>query len=284
MIEPAAPLLRARPTRIRRFLSVAFLVVIAALLFAPLLPAIDATNQNLADRLTPPVWLEGGSWVYPLGTDQLGRDLLSRLVVGSRLTILIAFGAVFLAGAFGTFVGIASGYKRGVADLIVSRVVDAQLAFPVFLLALAIIATQGRSIPVLIVVLAVVGWARYARVIRSEVLSLRERPFVLGLRAAGASDFIVIFRHLLPNVANTVLVLATLEVGFMILAESALSFLGLGVVSPQVSWGAMLAEGRQHMQSAWWVVAFPGLAITLTVLTVNVLGDAFRSRLSREQD
>lgn len=253
--------------------------VATGLLLAPLLPAIDATGQDLVARLTPPVWLDGGTWAHPLGTDQLGRDMLSRIIVGARLTILISFGAVLLAGAFGTIVGIVSGYKRGVVDLVASRLVDAQLAFPVFLLALAIIATQGRSIVVLIVVLAVVGWARYARVIRSEVLSLRERPFVLGLQAAGVGDTAIVFRHLLPNVANTVLVLATLEVGFMILAESALSFLGLGVVSPQVSWGAMLAEGRQHMQTAWWIVAFPGLAITSTVLIVHVVGDAFRDRL-----
>lgn len=247
-------------------------------LAAPLLPLPDPGLQDLRARLIPPIFLEGGSWEHPLGTDQLGRDLLARIIYGGRLTFVIAIAAVLVGSVFGTLLGMIAGYRRGWVDTVISRVVDAQLALPFILLAIAIIVSRGRSLAVLVAVLAIISWAQYARVIRAEALSLRERPFILGLRAAGASSMRIIIRHIFPNVGGTVLVLATLEVGTMILAESALSFLGLGVVSPDISWGGMLAGGREFIQDAWWVVAFPGIAITFVVLSINLLGDALRAR------
>ena len=247
-------------------------------LAAPLLPLADPGLQDLRARLIPPIFLEGGTWEHPLGTDQLGRDILARLVYGGRLTFIIAIAAVLVGSVFGTLLGMIAGYRGGWIDTVISRVVDAQLALPFILLAIAIIVSRGRSLVVLVAVLAIISWAQYARVIRAEALSLRERPFILGLRAAGASPMRIILRHVFPNVGGTVLVLATLEVGTMILAESALSFLGLGVVAPDISWGGMLAGGREFIQDAWWVVAFPGIAITFVVLLINLLGDALRAR------
>lgn len=245
---------------------------------APLLPLADPGLQDLRARLLPPIFLEGGTWEHPLGTDQLGRDLLARVIYGGRLTFVIAIAAVLVGSVFGTLLGMIAGYRRGWIDTIISRVVDAQLALPFILLAIAIIVSRGRSLVVLVAVLAIISWAQYARVIRAEALSLRERPFILGLRAAGASPIRIILRHIFPNIGGTVLVLATLEVGTMILAESALSFLGLGVVPPDISWGGMLAGGREFIQDAWWVVTFPGIAITFVVMSINLLGDALRAR------
>lgn len=245
---------------------------------APLLPLADPGLQDLRARLIPPIFLEGGTWEHPLGTDQLGRDILARVIYGGRLTFVIAIAAVLVGSAFGTLLGMIAGYRRGWIDTIISRVVDAQLALPFILLAIAIIVSRGRSLVVLVAVLAIISWAQYARVIRAEALSLRERPFILGLRAAGASPIRIILRHIFPNIGGTVLVLATLEVGTMILAESALSFLGLGVVPPDISWGGMLAGGREFIQDAWWVVTFPGIAITFVVMSINLLGDALRAR------
>lgn len=245
---------------------------------APLLPLADPGLQDLRGRLIPPIFLEGGTWEHPLGTDQLGRDLLARVIYGGRLTFVIAIAAVLVGSVFGTLLGMIAGYRRGWIDTIISRVVDAQLALPFILLAIAIIVSRGRSLVVLVAVLAIISWAQYARVIRAEALSLRERPFILGLRAAGASPIRIILRHIFPNIGGTVLVLATLEVGTMILAESALSFLGLGVVPPDISWGGMLAGGREFIQDAWWVVTFPGIAITFVVMSINLLGDTLRAR------
>jgi peptide/nickel transport system permease protein len=247
-------------------------------LAAPLLPLADPGLQDLRARLIQPIFLEGGTWEHPLGTDQLGRDILARIIYGGRLTFIIAIAAVLVGSVFGTLLGMIAGYRRGWIDTVIARVVDAQLALPFILLAIAIIVSRGRSLVVLVAVLAIISWAQYARVIRAEALSLRERPFILGLRAAGASSMRIILRHVFPNVGGTVLVLATLEVGTMILAESALSFLGLGVVAPDISWGGMLAGGREFIQDAWWVVAFPGIAITFVVLSINLLGDALRAR------
>jgi peptide/nickel transport system permease protein len=257
------------------WLVVPLAVIVALTLAAPLLPVPDPALQDLAARFQPPVW-STGDWDHVLGTDHLGRDVLSRLLYGGRLTFAIAVCGMLIAGGVGTLLGIVAGYRRGWADLVVTRLVDAQLALPFLLLAMAIIASTGRSLAMLVLVLATYGWAQYARVLRAETMSLRTRPFVLGLRAAGASSTRIMLRHILPNVANSFLVIATLEVGTMILGEGALSFLGLGVASPQVSWGLMLAEGRDHLARAWWVVAFPGIAISSVVLLTNLLGDSLR--------
>ncbi|WP_406724634.1 ABC transporter permease [Streptomyces sp. GD-15H] len=259
--------------------GVPLLLIALVTLLAPLLPLPDPNAQDLAKALRPPVWLDGGGWDNPLGADHLGRDVLSRLVYGGRLTFVIAACGMVAGAVPGILLGLLAGYRRGWADAVISRLVEAQLALPFILVAIAVIAARGRSLPILVLVLALVGWAQYARVIRAETLSLRERHFVLGLKCAGVPTWRIMLNHILPNVAGTALVLATLQMGTIILAESALSFLGLGVIAPDISWGAMLAEGREQLALAWWIAALPGLAITVVVLLVNLLGDSLRSRL-----
>jgi peptide/nickel transport system permease protein len=200
------------------------------------------------------------------------------MVYGARLSYEIAIASVLVAGLIGASLGVAAGYLRGWVDVGVTRLIDAQLALPFLLLAIAIIATRGQSLPVLIGVLAISGWAQYARVLRADTLGLRERPFITGLRATGMSTPRIMLFHLMPNLAPTLVVIATLEVGTMIIGEGALSFLGLGVTPPNVSWGLMLAEGRNYLQQAWWLVVFPGVAIGVVVLLANLGGDALRSR------
>lgn len=260
------------------WLLAAPLVVTAVVsLAAPWLPLPDPNRQELTDRLIPPFWMDGGASEHLLGTDQLGRDMLSRVVYGGRLTFMIAFAAVLVGSLFGTLLGMIAGYKRGRIDTVIARIVDAQLALPMILLAMAVLVSSGRSLVNLVAVLAIIGWAQYARVIRAETLALRERPFILGLRVAGTPTWRIILRHVFPNIGSMFLVLTTLEVGAMILAESALSFLGLGVVHPDISWGAMLASGREYLRDAWWLVTIPGVCITIVVLLVNLLGDALRT-------
>ena len=245
-------------------------------IFADVLPLPDPNTQDLSASLLAPSLTEHASRFHVLGTDQLGRDILSRLIYGARLSLLIGAVGMLLGAIIGTLLGLLAGYYRGIVDVIVSRLIDAQLAIPFVLLAIAMIASNGRSLTILIIVLALFSWAQYARVIRAETLALRERPFVLALRAGGVPGMAILTRHLLPNQAGTVVVLATLQMGAVMLAESALSFLGLGVASPDISWGAMLAEGKDQLVYAWWIAALPGLAIFGTVLLVNLLGDALR--------
>ncbi|GII78543.1 peptide ABC transporter permease [Sphaerisporangium rufum] len=273
------PATRARGAGAVLAFGVPLALIGAVCLAAPLLPLPDPAAQSLSAALRPPAWLSGGDAAHLLGTDHLGRDVLARILYGGRLTFLIAVAGMLAGAVPGTLLGLVSGFYRGTVDAVVSRFVEAQLALPFILLAIAVIAGRGRSLSALVLVLALFGWAQYARVIRAETLSLRERPFVLGLRCAGVPAPRILLAHMLPNVAGTVLVLVTLQIGTVILAESALSFLGLGVVSPQISWGAMLADGRDQLTHAWWVAAFPGLAITTVVLLVNLLGDAMRSWL-----
>jgi peptide/nickel transport system permease protein len=288
LVTPATPRVGAPPTKIKAAkargtgaiiaLGLPLVLIALACLLAPALGLPDPEAQNLSVGQSPPAWLGGGDWAHPLGTDQLGRDVLARLLSGGVLTFILAFAGM-LAGAIpGIALGLLAGYRRGWVDVVVSRLIEAQLALPFILLAIAIIAARGRSLTVLVLVLAMVGWAQYARVIRAEAMALREQPFIMGLRFAGAPTWRIMLAHILPNVAGTVTVMATLQLGTIILAESTLSFLGLGVAAPDISWGAMLSEGRDQLTSAWWIAAFPGVAITVVVLLVNLLGDAFRSR------
>ena len=242
-------------------------------LAAPLLPLDPPRQQDLANTLQPPVGF-GGTWAHPLGTDKLGRDLLSQLVWGGRLTLFIAVTGMLVAIVPGALLGLLAGYRRGAWDAIVSRLADSVLALPFVLVAIAIIANRGASIGVLLAVLAITGWARCARIVRAEALGLRERPFVLGLRAAGASELRIALRHVLPNLSGTIVVLAALQMGTVILAESALSYLGLGVPPPSITWGSILAGGNDVLTQAWWITTFPGIAITIVVLLLNLLGDA----------
>jgi peptide/nickel transport system permease protein len=260
-----------------KILLISGLLLLLTAVFGQLLPIADPNEQSLDNGLLPPFFLEGGSSSHLLGTDLLGRDLFSRLVHGTRMTVLIAVSAVFLGAVFGSLLGVIAGFKGGKIDSIISRITEAQLALPFILLAISMIVSRGQSLSTLVIVLAVVGWAQYVRIIRAETLSIKERGFVTGLRVGGISDTRIIFFHIVPNVFGTILSLATLEIGTMILAESALSFLGLGIPAPSVSWGADLASGKDFIDMAWWLVTFPGIAIVVTVLYVNAAGDALRT-------
>lgn len=267
-------LLRSRSGLFGMVLLVAF---VGAALLAPVLDLPNPVRGDLKARLAPPTWTSPFSpGAHPLGTDQLGRDILSRIVYGSQITLAVAASAVVLGGIVGVFLGIVAGYRGGMVDRILMRLVDIQLAIPLMLLALLVVAALGPSLSNLIVVLAVTSWIRYARIIRGQVLSLREREFVLAARAISASTSRIMLRHILPNVLTPALVVATLELARIIIMDAALSFLGLGVQPPTASWGRMLAEGRTYISSAWWIVTFPGLAILLTVLSVNLVGDWLR--------
>ena len=257
------------------FVLLTFFVLVA--IFAPMLGLSSPIRGDLMARLAPPTWTGLFSpGAHPLRTDEVGRDILSRIVHGSRLTLMIAATAVILGGVIGTFLGIAAGYYRGVVDRVLMRLVDIQLALPLMLLALLVVAALGPSFNNLIIVLALTSWIRYARIIRGQVLALREREFVQSAHAIGASTLRIMLRHILPNVLTPALVVATLELARIIIMDAALSFLGLGVQPPNPSWGRMLADGRVYISTAWWIVTFPGLAILLTVLSVNLLGDWLR--------
>lgn len=267
----------ARPPRAILTLAIPLLLIALLVVIAPWLGLPDPHKQHLDSTMQPPAFLSGGDWAHPLGTDKLGRDMLSRLVHGGRLTFLIGILGMIVAIVPGTLIGLLAGYRRGWVDTVISRFIDAQLALPFVLIALAIIANRGSSLGVLLVVLALTGWAPCARVVRAEAMALRERQFVLGLRAAGASSSRIVLRHVLPNLTGTIVVLATLQLGTAILVESALSFLSLGVQPPDISWGAILASGKEVLTQAWWISAFAGIAITVVVLLVNLLGDALLS-------
>jgi peptide/nickel transport system permease protein len=260
-----------------KILIVSGVLLLFTAVFGEFLPITDPNEQSLDNGLLPPFFLEGGSTKHLLGTDLLGRDLFARLIYGTRMTVLIAVSAVFLGAVFGSLLGVIAGFKGGKIDSVISRITEAQLALPFILLAISVIVSRGQSLSTLIIVLAVVGWAQYVRIIRAETLSIKERGFVNGLRVGGISDTRIIFFHIVPNVFGTILSLATLEIGTMILAESALSFLGLGIPAPSVSWGADLASGKDFIDMAWWLVTFPGIAIVVTVLYVNAAGDALRT-------
>lgn len=251
-------------------------VVVLAAVLAPLISPADPQAQNLLHRLVPPVWAEGGSAAHLLGTDQLGRDVLSRLIHGSRISLLVGVGAALLSGIIGAVAGLAAGYYGGWTDRVLMRLADVQLAFPAILLALAVVAFLGSSVGIVILVLGIAGWVSYARVVRSEVISLKTREFVTEARAIGVGDLTIIRRHLLRNVSAPLATIATLNVASVIVAESALSFLGLGVPTSVPTWGSMLADGQLYLGTSWWIAVFPGLALMLTSLSINITGDAIR--------
>jgi peptide/nickel transport system permease protein len=258
-------------------LPVAVAVIAAAL--APWVAPHSPTAGRLAARLTPPAWQGHGTLERLLGTDLLGRDVLSRLIWGARISLLIALSATVLGATVGSLLGLVTGYYRGRVDRVVTKLIDVQLAFPFVLLAIAVIAVAGPSIPVLIIVLAIGSWVGHARIVRGLILGLREREYVQAARALGAGTPRVMFRHLLPEVLSVILVLATFDVGRIIILESTLSFLGLGVQPPTPSWGSDLRDAAAYVRQAWWIAAFPGLAIMIVVLGVNLVGDVLRDIL-----
>ena len=253
------------------------LVALFAGLLAPYDPTLPVKGAGVFD---PPFWMEGGNWTTPLGSDFQGRDVLSRLIYGARVSLIVGLMGTLVAGGLGTALGILAGYVGGWVDQIIMRVTDAWLALPAIVFAIFLAAMIGPSMWNIIIILGAVYWTRYARVIRGEVLTLREREFVKLAEIAGASKWRVIKRHILPNVMNTATVLASLTVGVVIIAEASLSFLGVGVPPPQPAWGLMLADGKKGLMAGyWWLTVLPGCCIMLMVLSANLLGDWLRVKL-----
>ncbi|SIT72780.1 ABC transporter permease [Edaphobacillus lindanitolerans] len=259
-------------------LIIVLLVTLMAI-FAPFLAMHDPAKTDIMNRLVPPFWLDGGNMSYPLGTDNLGRDVLSRIIYGSRVSLLVGISAVLLAGAIGIVMGLLAGYYGKAWDFLIMRLVDSFLAIPSILFMLIVLAVMGPSLSTLILVLGGTTWVVYARMVRSETLSVKERDYVQSAKAIGALDFRIIVKYILPNVISSFIVIATLNVATTIIMEASLSFLGLGIQPPDVSWGLMLSDGREYIATSWWVATFPGLAITITVLGVIFFGDWLRDVL-----
>ena len=255
------------------------LVIILVCLAAPLLTPFDPEEQQIIERLKPAMTEMRDGRVAILGTDQLGRDILTRILYGGRISLLISFSGVLLAASIGITLGLIAGYFGGTVDAVVSRFVDITLGFPGLLLAITLAAALGPGILNVIIALGVARWTTYARMVRGEVLGLQKEEFLQAARVIGVNDFRIITRHILPNTLSSITVIAALHLGQMILAESSLSFIGLGVQPPTPSWGAMVNKGREYITSAWWLIAYPGFAITLMVLTFGMLGDAVRDML-----
>ena len=250
-----------------------------AALFAPWVAPHDPFQGSLSQRLTPPAWQDGGTMEHLLGTDKLGRDMLSRIIYGARVSLTVSLIAIFVGGVIGTVLGLISGYFGGRTDAVIMRLVDISLSIPTILLALVLVAAVGPSFGTVITVLIVLLWARYARLVRGETLAIKELDFIARARVAGASHVRIMLRYMFPNVVNSLVVLATLQVGYVILLESSLSFLGAGLPRAEPAWGVMISDGRELIVTAWWVSMFPGIAIMLTVLSLNLLGDWLRDHL-----
>jgi peptide/nickel transport system permease protein len=259
------------------FVIITCMAVIAIL--ADLLTPYSPVDISLSDRLRPPFWEARGSLAHPLGTDPMGRDLLTRMIYGARVSLLIALLSLVVGGGVGAGLGLMAGYYGGRVDGFIMRVADTTMAFPIILLDILLVVALGGNLITVVVAVALVLWARFARVIRGEVLSLRERDFVAQARIAGCSPARIMLVHLFPNILNTLVVLLSLQVGWVIIVEASLSFLGAGVPPPTPTWGSMIAEGRDYIATAWWVSFFPGLAILATVLSFNLFGDWLRDAL-----
>jgi ABC-type dipeptide/oligopeptide/nickel transport system permease subunit len=282
---------RGRATRVVRFkgllrelwhdkaglFGVCFLLLLVFVaVFAPLLAPHDPHEQNLTERLLPPFWGDGGSWTYPLGTDGLGRDVLSRLMYGARISLFVGVAVVAIAGTVGVVMGLLAGYRGGRTDRIVMRTVDTQIAFPGLLIAILLASLIGPSVRTVIIVLAINGWMIYARMARGVVLSVKETAYVEAAEIIGCRPKRVMFKHILPNLAAPLSTLAVLEFARIVLAEAALSYLGVGVKRTDISWGLDVANGQDFIFNSWWLVVMPGIAISLTVLSVNLVASWLR--------
>ena len=254
------------------------LTLVIPAVFAEHIAPHDPFSGSLRNRLKPPSFM-GGPAEHPLGTDQQGRDIFSRLIFGSRITIAVAGAGILIGGLLGTLLGVTAGYFRGWVESVIMRMVDITLSVPIILVAIVVAVAIGSRFSSVVLIVSLMLWSVYARQIRGETLKWRESEFISRARVAGASHARIIFRHLLPNMVNTLIVLITLQVGFVIVFEASLSFLGVGVPRPNPAWGLMVSDGRQYVMSAWWVAFFPGLWIMLTVLSFNMLGDWLRDRL-----
>lgn len=253
--------------------------MLALAFFAPFIAPRDPLEQDLQARLRPPFWDEKNDPQYKLGTDPVGRDMLSRLIYGSRISLSVGFLTMAFSAIVGITLGILAGYYRGIIDSLISNSVNIMMSFPYILLAISVMAAIGPGYGNLIMVLGLTGWPVYTRLVRAEVIELKTRDFVTAAKALGGRDSGVILKHLLPNLASSIIVLATFELARMIIRESFLSFLGLGIPPPMASWGGMLAEGRSYMLGLWWLAAIPGSAIFFTTLGINVMGDGLRDWL-----
>ena len=254
------------------------LVLVAGLSGEALAPH-DPGGLDLGSAFRPPFWGTGGSVSYPLGTDNLGRDILSRIIAGANIALVVAAYAIVLSGAVGALVGMVAGYFGGAVDAVIMRLVDIQMSIPALALALVLAAVLNPGLSTVVIVITITYWTWYARIIRGEILSLKERDYVALAKVAGVSTPMIFVRHLLPNVLNTLLVLATLQIGQVIIFEASLSFLGLGIQTPDVSWGLMLADARNYIQNAWWAITMPGIAIAITCLSANLIGDWLRDTI-----
>lgn len=254
-------------------------VILVMAVFAPLLAPYSPIDQTLHDKLLPPVWVDGGSMKYLLGTDAFGRDILSRLIYGARVSLIVAALALTAGGGVGLLIGIVSGYVGGTTDAVLMRMVDAAFTFPAILFALLLAVTMGQGLGTLVIAISLLLWASFARIIRGEVLALKQRDFVALAQVRGCSSARIMITHILPNVLNIFMVLITLNIGVVIIAEASLSFLGAGVPPPTPTWGLMISDGRGRIADAWWISLIPGIAITLLVLSVNLFGDWLRDRL-----
>ncbi|SDI39282.1 ABC transporter permease [Alteribacillus bidgolensis] len=255
------------------------LSVFLVAVFAPWIAPHNPSENNLASMLQPPFWMEGGSTDHILGTDNLGRDIFSRIVYGAQVSLLVGITAVLIAGAIGLVAGIVAGYYGGFIDNVIMRFVDAFLAIPSILMTLVILGIVGPGMLTLILVLGITNWVNYARIVRGEVLSVKERDFVKAANMMGVNDKTIMYRHLAPNIFSSFIVISTLSVATTIISEAALSFLGMGIQPPQISWGSMLSTGRDYLADSWWVATFPGIAITITTLGIIFLGDWLRDVL-----
>jgi len=259
--------------------STLVLAVILMAVLAPVLSRHDPNRVSLMARLDPPAWEKGGSSKSLLGTDQLGRDLLTRVMYGARISLVVGLLSVLTSGLLGTLLGLVAGYHGGWLDNLIMRLTDIQMALPFILLALLVVALLGPSLTNVVIVFTITAWYIYARVARASGLSIRENQYVEAARALGATDLSIIWRHILPFLMSPLVVTASFEAARIITTEAALGFLGLGVPPPYASWGNMLSDGREYIQDAWWISTFPGLALLVTVLGINILGDALRDIL-----
>jgi ABC-type dipeptide/oligopeptide/nickel transport system permease subunit len=259
--------------------GVIILLYLLAAVFAPQITAHDPTRGSLRLRLEPPAWAEGGSWSYPLGTDAQGRDLLTRIIYGARVSLLVGFLSVGISVVIGVLTGALAGYFRGRFDTFISRFADLLLAFPFLIFAIGMMAFLGPGFINLILALTFKGWVEFFRLVRGEMLSEKTQEYVEAARATGQSHLAIIAREILPNIIQSVFVLGTLRMGYMIIMEASLSFLGLGIPPRIPAWGSMVAEGRDYMLVAWWVSTFPGLAIVFLVLAINLFGEGLRDIL-----
>lgn len=284
VVQPAPVSVRIvrRAWRLRRWPLIPMLILVIFILtgvFAPLIAPHDPERGNLRERNLPPAWEEGGSSKFLLGTDHLGRDMLSRVVFGARISLAVVAITLGVGMSVGVACGLVAGWYGGWLDELLMRVVDIKLAIPTILLALVLVLALGQSFMIIVVILAIAVWPRFARNVRGEVLQLKTMDFVALAKVAGASTPRILFMHIFPGVINTLIVLATLEVGIVILLESTLSFLGAGVPPPTPAWGSMVSDGRDRLAVAWWISTMPGLAIMCTVLSMNLFGDWLRDRL-----